>query len=116
MSFTNNYLNEDIDILTNGFKLFNINEYEYIEKKIKDNNNKINNASKAYFNILKLKAITNEIYINCNCGTNHYFIIDNYCTNGKLHEIYQIPNEYLNKNILYYSYNDFIKQKPFLIN
>lgn len=111
MSFTNNYLIEDIDILTNGFILFNINENEYIEKKIKDND-----ANKEYFNILKKKAITNKIYIECNCGKNHYFIIDNHCTNGKLHEIYQIPNEYLNKNILYYSYNDFINQKPFFIN
>jgi len=111
-----NYIElNDIDILMNGFKTFNINEQEYFEKKIKERNHEIDNTSKAYFDLLVSKTIKENINFKCNCDKNHYFVIGNYCTNGILHEICQIPNKYLKQNILYYSLKDFIELKPFIV-
>jgi hypothetical protein len=108
--------NIDYNNLTYNFKLFNIDEEEYIQNKILDNEmNELKCVDKAYFQILIDKIIKERISINCKCTNDSKFIPNNYCSFGKLHIINQIPNKYLKKNILYYSLDEFIKYKPFFI-
>ena len=81
--------------------------------------------------IEKMK-INNEI-VKCNCSNNSHFIIGQYCTIGRNHEIMpnyniiyrKIPKcngdsslfyeEKYNINFLYYSYDDFVRIKPYII-
>ena len=119
---------DEIDNLTNNFNNCNISH----------KNNPTSDVYKFYFyTMIEKMKINNEI-VKCNCSNNIYFIITQYCTMGHKHEI--IPNyniiygktsecngysilssevyketEKYRKNFLYYSYDDFIGIKPYIV-
>jgi len=118
---------DEIDSLTHSLNNCNISE----------KNNPITDVYIFYFyTMVKKMKINNEI-VKCNCSNNSHFIIGEYCTMGYNHKI--IPNyniiygkkihecnensmlffrgfeEKYIKNFLYYSYDDFIRIKPYFV-
>ncbi len=96
---------DDIDNLINNFNNCSISE----------NNKPITDICKFYFDTIIEKMKNNNEIIKCNCSNNSHFIIGQYCTTGNNHIIIPKYNIIYNKNFLYYSYNDFIKNKPYHI-
>jgi exonuclease III len=96
---------DEIDNLNNSFNNCNISE----------NNQSTKDICKFYFNTFIEKMKINNECINCCCSTNSTFIIGKYCTMGNNHDIKPEYNIIFDKNFLYYSYDDFIKNKPYIV-
>jgi len=96
---------DEIDNLTNIFNDCNIS----------DHNKSLSNICTFYFNTMIEKMKVNNVFIKCNCSNNSHFIIGQYCTMGNNHNIIPKYNMIYDKKFLYYSYDDFIKIKPYIV-
>lgn len=96
---------DEIDNLTNNLNNCNIS----------DNDKSTLEICKFYFYTMIEKMKLNNEIIKCNCSSNSQFIIGQYYTICHKYEIIPNYNIIYNKNFLYYSYNDFIRIKPYIV-